>query len=45
MDSFKDIQKELNTLRSIFSLNEEQVNQLEQREKTLKEKLGGELNG
>ncbi len=37
--------EELKILRSVFSLNEEQVNQLEQREKTLKEKLGGELNG
>ena len=38
-------QKELKTLHSIFSSNEEKVNQIEQREKILKEKLGGELNG
>lgn len=43
--SITSFQKELKTLHLIFSKNEEQVNQLEQREKILKEKLGGELNG
>ena len=41
---FLKVRKELKTLHSIFSLNEKKVNQLEQREKILKEKLGGELN-
>jgi len=45
MTSFKDFKKELKILYSIFSSNEEKVNQLEQREKILKEELGGELNG
>ena len=42
---FLKVRKELKILYSIFSSNEEKVNQLEQREKILKEKLGGELNG
>ena len=42
---FLKARKELKTLRSIFSSNEERVNQLEQREKILKEKIGGEFNG
>jgi len=45
MSSFENTHRELKTLHSIFSLNEKKVNQLEQREKILKEKLGGELNG
>ncbi len=39
MTSFKDTQNELKILHSIFSDIEEQVFQLEKREKDLKEKL------
>jgi len=37
--------KDLKTLRSIFSSNEERVRQLEQRETILKRKLGENLDG
>ena len=37
-------QKELKTLHSVFSDNEERINQLEQREEILKRGLGVELN-
>jgi len=42
---FLKVRNELKTLHSIFSSNEERVNQLEQREKMLKDKLGEESNG
>jgi hypothetical protein len=45
MAYFKDIQKELKVLHLIFSKNEERIGQLERKEKNIKAKLGGELNG
>lgn len=40
-----NFEKELKILHSIFSANEERVNQLEQRETILKRKLGENLDG
>jgi len=43
MDSFKDFKKELKILQSIFSSNEERVNQLSRRESILKNRLSEEI--
>lgn len=45
MVSFKDTQKELKILHLIFSKNEERINQLEKIEQSLKNKLGGNIDG
>ena len=45
MKNLKYFQKELKTLRFIFSMNEERINQLDQRGEILKKDLGVKLDG
>jgi hypothetical protein len=42
---FLNSKKELKTLHLIFSKNEERVNQLEKIEQSLKNRLGGNIDG